>query len=135
MKLVILSEETDRSSDIVCYWLQWGHTPYIRINSEKFVNPQIEIRGTFDDSSVILSKNGFEVNLSETETVWFRRPFPNTLITSLHFGIHYIPNHIRHLLITLPHQIIASKKFQVGNALFHQWGVNIDIPQIIRSFA
>lgn len=118
MKLVILSEETDRSSDIVCSWLYRNHIPYLRLNSEKFVNPKIEIKETPTETSVILSKNGFKVDLSQTEIVWFRRghlyaysPYYGKEISSVVMA--ELNEHIENESSTLRHyvyQILANKK-------------------------
>ena len=95
MKLLVFSEETDTSSDIVCSWLQKNNIPYIRINSEKFVNPQLKITETPDTFSVTAKYKGETVDFSKVETVWFRRgymyiyPFyagkdiPSTIINEL----------------------------------------------------
>jgi len=118
MKLVILSEETDRSSDIVCSWLQRDHIPYLRLNSEKFANPNIEIKETPTETSVILSKNGFEIALSQTETVWFRRGYlyiwPSYYGNEISVEVSKVLNkHIENESSTLTHYlyaILSSKK-------------------------
>ena len=75
MKALIISEETDKSCDVVCSWLQkWQH-PYVRVNSESFINPEVVIRAFDEDTSVLINTRGIIVDLNDIQTVWFRRGY------------------------------------------------------------
>lgn len=75
MKPLIISEETDKSCDLVCSWLQkWRH-PYVRENSENFLNPEVVVREFDEDTSVLIKTRGRFVELNDIQTVWFRRGY------------------------------------------------------------
>ena len=67
MKPLIISEETDKSCDLVCSWLQkWRH-PYVRENSENFLNPEVVVREFDEDTSVLIKTRGRFVELNDIQ--------------------------------------------------------------------
>lgn len=77
MKILIFSEEIDRSSDIVCAWLNYFSQKYIRCNTEELQNPILEILESSIKSSVLIKLNGRKLNIEKVHTVWFRRGLLN----------------------------------------------------------
>lgn len=81
MNTLIISEEIDRSSDIVCAWLNYFSVNFTRFNGEEFNNPKLIVNQSNDKLSVTISLGTKSVNLSEIESVWFRRGYLYTYST------------------------------------------------------
>ncbi|MEI6764660.1 MAG: grasp-with-spasm system ATP-grasp peptide maturase [Bacteroidota bacterium] len=75
--LLILSEETDITTDIVCNWLNHMGTRYLRINQQNNVNlfDEIQIRSDYADIRFIYNNKDYSIH--EFEMVWFRRGYFN----------------------------------------------------------
>lgn len=71
--ILIISEQIDTSTNIVCSWLNYYDCPYLRLDDEQGKNIDIEIIVQNCDFKTILHTNeGIHV-LEETKIVWFRR--------------------------------------------------------------
>lgn len=73
--ILIISEQIDTSTNIVCSWLNYYDCPYLRLDDEQGKNIDIEIIVQNCDFKTILHTNeGIHV-LEETKIVWFRRGY------------------------------------------------------------
>lgn len=75
--IFILSEEIDKSTDIVCNWLYYSNFQFLRINSEVSSNfhLQIHINEMFD--IIFINNKGENYNFNKFSKAWFRRGFFN----------------------------------------------------------
>ena len=73
--LLILSEETDITTDIVCDWLNYFSHPFKRINREKINNYNVAIHFKNDKLSVYLHNSSDVISFEKITTVWFRRGY------------------------------------------------------------
>ena len=73
--ILILSEQTDATTDIVCSWLNHYGCEFLRINDESAHNPNVEIQ-IKDGKFTVLYANDYRVyDLSDIEICWCRRGF------------------------------------------------------------
>ena len=63
MSILILSEGSDKSSDIVCSWLNTYAQLYLRVNREQCFNPQICFTISENGFIPILYVNDIKINL------------------------------------------------------------------------
>lgn len=75
MKTLIISEETDRSCNIVCAWLKHFAADFTRFNSEEFNCPKILVNQSDDGLSVSISSSTKNIDLPDIKNVWFRRGY------------------------------------------------------------
>lgn len=73
MRLLILSDESDRTCDIVCSYIHHLQVPFIRINSVKSYKTDVVIKGTSNEISVRLKYGDYIVDLRDIRKTWFRR--------------------------------------------------------------
>lgn len=84
--ILILSEQNDVTTDIVCSWLNHYNCKFIRINEEEAHNPDVKIRINDGKFTVLYSSNSQDYDLSNVEICWYRRGF-------LYFHIEeWLPN-------------------------------------------
>ena len=75
--ILILSEQTDITTDIVCAWLNHSNCKYLRINDEDAHNPDVETRIIDGQFKVLYLHEGLKYDLSDIEICWCRRGFLN----------------------------------------------------------
>lgn len=73
--ILILSEQTDVTTDLVCSWLNHFVCEYLRINEEDAHNPDVEIHIEDGEFAVFYSNGRHNYNLSNIEICWYRRGF------------------------------------------------------------
>jgi len=73
MNILLISEESDITSDNVCSYLHYWQVPYIRINSNLSYKTVLSINGTHDEIITYLQFGKHQVNLRDVKTTWFRR--------------------------------------------------------------
>lgn len=73
--ILILSEQTDATTDIVCSWLNHYGCNYLRINEEDAHNPNVEIRIKNGKFKVTYSNGSRIYDLSDIGICWYRRGF------------------------------------------------------------
>lgn len=71
--ILILGEYKDKSTDLVCQWLNYWRKSFLRLNEIDKLNPKIEIRFKDADMHVILYKNKTPYDLFAISKTWFRR--------------------------------------------------------------
>ena len=74
-QLVILTEQSDKSADMVCQWLyHWG-CEFLRINEDSSINPMVKVSFEKEGNTSTLRLHGEEFQLNEIKTTWFRRGY------------------------------------------------------------
>lgn len=73
MNILLISEETDKTSDIVCSYLFHWHVPYTRINSNTSYKSAVSINGTCNEIITIMKFGDNAINLMNVKKTWFRR--------------------------------------------------------------
>ena len=75
--ILILSEQTDATTDIVCSWLNHYGCEFLRINDESAHNPHVEIRIKDGKFMVLYANDSHVYDFSDIEVCWCRRGFFN----------------------------------------------------------
>lgn len=73
--ILILSEQTDTTTDIVCSWLKYYGCNYLRINEENAHNLGVEVRFEGGQLEVLYADSSNVYDLSDIEICWYRRGF------------------------------------------------------------
>lgn len=73
--MLILSEQTDATTDVVCSWLNHYGCDYLRVNEEDAHNPHVEIRIKDGKFTALYSDDSHVYDLSDVEICWYRRGF------------------------------------------------------------
>lgn len=73
MKVLILSDERDKTCDVVCSYLYRLQVPFIRINSITSNKTDVVISGSSNEISVRLKFEENIVDLKNIKKTWFRR--------------------------------------------------------------
>ncbi|MDD5569529.1 MAG: grasp-with-spasm system ATP-grasp peptide maturase [Bacteroidales bacterium] len=73
--LLIFSEETDRTTDYVCSWLNYLKTSYVRINNKINANIIDEIEISNNTININLSRKQNKYKFEDIDIVWFRRGY------------------------------------------------------------
>lgn len=73
--IMILSESSDKSTDLVCHWLHHWNVPFLRLNKENEINPIINIEYSNTCIKVHILKNGTIYDFSNIKKTWFRRGY------------------------------------------------------------
>lgn len=74
-KLVILTEQSDKSADMVCQWLYHWDYDFLRFNEDKSVNPVVKVSFENGENTTTLRVHGEEFLLTGIPKTWFRRGF------------------------------------------------------------
>lgn len=113
MSILILSEGSDKSSDIVCSWLNKYAQLYLRVNREQCFNPQICFTISENGFIPILYVNDIKINLFNFRIVWFRRGYIDFFPTSDYSTLSnmeqlVIANHLKNEGNTLSNSIYSA---------------------------
>ena len=71
--ILILSEESDLATDIVCRWLKCHCCGFKRINAEKASEYELFVDLNNEKVNVLLKRQKHKIDLDEISKVWFRR--------------------------------------------------------------
>lgn len=71
--ILILSEEKDITTDIVCNWLNYNQIKFIRLNDENTKNVSVVLHIGNGDSIISFKNNEIQFELSQICKTWFRR--------------------------------------------------------------
>jgi ATP-GRASP peptide maturase of grasp-with-spasm system len=147
--ILIFSEEIDRTTDIVCNWLNYYKQDFLRINDEKSFSYQFNL-SIFDNSyNVNVLKEDICIPFSEIDCVWFRRGFIRFAL-KINRGfdkltLNNIKNHLNNEGRTLEYFLyyMFKTKFSINNpqyynfnkliALFEASRIGFSIPETLIS--
>lgn len=73
--ILIVSEETDATTDIVCNWLNHFQTPWRRVNKEKMSRYEVTVDFEDNREKILLKTDGGEIDLNDIHKTWFRRGY------------------------------------------------------------
>ena len=150
IKILIFSEETDRSSDLVCSWLTQLSKHFLRINREQSYNPQLTISIKSEEVSLEMNVDGISTDFCDYSTVWFRRGcvdvFPivdsSYLLKGTHNGLYAHMENEGNTLSNYMYSILLSKRhinhpnyynYNKLNALHEARQVGFRIPKTVIS--
>jgi ATP-GRASP peptide maturase of grasp-with-spasm system len=115
--VLIISSDTDISTNHIIEWFLYQKTPFIRINdSTKVFLKELELDDNTVDACLILKDffhNNFEFKLSSITSVWYRRGYIN--IATNRFLSKYL-NSKKHKKI---YEYLNKEKKQVEELLYH----------------
>ena len=75
--ILIISEQNDVSTDIVCDVMNYRNIKYLRINRESNLDCVKDIWFSSDGIEIMLKNHDKEYNLNDFKSVWFRRGYLN----------------------------------------------------------
>jgi hypothetical protein len=104
--ILIISEQCDTSTDVVCDWLNHFGEKYIRVNLEECILNGLNIQLT-SKYDMDFSSKSFSLKYSEIKSVWFRRGY-------LKFFIPNIKNSY------LPSSLAQEVNIELRNNLFEE---------------
>ncbi len=74
-KILIITEQCDKSADKVCQWLYHWRKDFVRLNENESVNMPITIVFENGNNETFIQVKGKKIPLSKVGTTWFRRGY------------------------------------------------------------
>ena len=118
MMIFILGEEKDITTDIVCHWLNYYQSPFIRINKEETSLYELLLLLDHTEQDVFLKKRQ-GINLQNVHKTWFRRGCFDFKINNLQLdleakAISWINQHLKNendTMVEFLYHILKQNKY------------------------